>query len=217
MSLPTSSLAKLTISGMPPTSSTSTLHSRTKDHCGTSSDDSSGSEENSEDDSDTSTSRILTSPNTKLHYDTSQLSASVFSHVRAGLQSSLTFSRCSEYKEAEYFALQVSESAVVRVGAPGSKYSAVTCHCDSEPKPCRHIIFVQDQLANRTLNDQQKAKTLPLSRNGVPKETLDAYQSIKHGGSALLTELGCEVVAKHDGADSAAAARADRIDRKSVV
>lgn len=211
MSLPTSSLSKLTISGMPPTSTASIRHSHTKDHPVSSSDDSSGSEEDSGDDSDTSTSRILTSPNTKLHYDTSHLPASVFSHVRAGLKSSLTFSSCTVYTEAEYFAFQVSESAVVRVGAPGSKYSAVTCHCDSEPKPCRHIIFLQDQLANHTLNDEQKAEALPLSRNGIPREMLDAFQSIKHGYPALLTELGCKVIVKNEGAEDAAAARADRI------
>lgn len=194
MSLPTSSLSKLTISGMPPTSSTSTRHSHTKNEPVTSSDDYSGSEEDSGDDSDTSTSRtFFTSPNTKLHYDASRLSPTTSINVRRGFRAHLAFTGCSHYDEessGEYFGVQLSETVGVRVGAPGTKYAALKCSCDeSTTKPCRHIFFLQDQLAKDTFTEQQKRRTLPLTDDGLPHDMLNAFQKLKYAGPNLVHKL----------------------------
>lgn len=215
MSFPTSSLSKLTISGMPPTSCTFNRHSHSKDDPATSSDDSSGFEEDSGDDSDTSTSRILTSPNSKLHYDTSGLSPELLSQARAGLKSPLTFTKCTFHTQPsnpQYFAFQVSESAVVRVGEPGSEFSTPTCHCNSEPKPCQHTFFLLDQIAKYTLVNAQNASPLQLSEDGVPREMRDAFQKIKDGKQQLFTQLGCEISVKSsEEPEDPTAAREERI------
>lgn len=193
MSLPTSRFSDLAISGMLSTSNSTDRNTPAKDDPISSSDEYSGSEQDSADDSDTSASGILTSVNTKLRYNSSRLTPTISSRARAGLNSPFTFTACSFYHQKPsppYYGVQISETSNfhMRVGSSGSEYSALTCTC-GEQRPCRHVFFLLDQIANHTLDKEQKKTALPLTQDGVQRDVLSAFQTIKDSGDGLFEKL----------------------------
>jgi len=141
---------------------------------------------------------IIRSVHTKLRYDTSQLSPTTEGRAKAGLKEAFTLGHCSLYnpsQSSEYFAFQIFETVnfSVRIGAPDSEYRELTCHCDNDPRPCRHIFWLLDQIAEHTLTSAEKAAPLPLTKRGFSPSSLSAYHQITSAGPRLFQELDCEL------------------------
>ncbi|OBT40432.1 hypothetical protein VE00_08884 [Pseudogymnoascus sp. WSF 3629] len=218
MSSPTSGFSRLSLSRMASTRPEDGAPPPSNDDS-----DSSGSEEDSNDDSGEDSSPedapILRSAHTKLRYDTSRLTRSTTRRARAGLNEPFTLGHCSVYNPSEgseYFAFQIFETVnfSVRVGAPDSEYRSLTCHCDSDPGPCRHIFWLLDQIASHTLSSSDKSAPLPLSPRGFSRApaNADAYHHITASGPHLFQELDCDLrIAPSYTEPSPAAATAARI------
>ncbi|OBT70005.1 hypothetical protein VE03_00506 [Pseudogymnoascus sp. 23342-1-I1] len=198
MSSPTSGFSRLSLSAM----ASSRLEAGTQPSRDDSSDasDSDDSNDDSGEESGPESPPILRSSHTKLHYDTSRLTRSTTRTARAGLNEPFTLGHCSLYNPSqgsEYFAFQIFETASfsVRVGAPASEYRSLTCHCDSDPGPCRHIFWLLDQIASHTLSATDKSTPLPLSVSGFSRapDNADAYHHITASGPHLFQELDCDL------------------------
>ncbi|ELR09647.1 hypothetical protein GMDG_04138 [Pseudogymnoascus destructans 20631-21] len=197
MSSPASGFSRLSLSRMASTRPEDGATQPSNDSSDAS--DSEDSNDDSGEDSSPEDASILRSAHTKLRYDTSRLTRSTTRRARAGLNEPFTLSHCSVYNPSEgseYFAFQIFEtvSFSVRVGAPDSEYRSPTCHCDSDPGPCRHIFWLLDQIASHTLSSSDKSTPLPLSSRGFSRTpaNADAYHHITASGPHLFQELDCD-------------------------
>jgi hypothetical protein len=193
MSSPTSSFSRLSLSRMP----TTRAESRRQPPPPHSSDEDESDNDNA-DDSSPEVEAVVKSTHTKLRYDISRLSPTTEERAKAGLKEPFTLGHCAVYnpnEKTEYFAFQIFEAVnfSVRIGAPESEYRELTCHCDDDHRPCRHIFWLLDQMAQHTLTDAQKESLLTLSKNGYPLEAVDPYHQITTAGPRLFQELDCEL------------------------
>ena len=198
MSSPTSGLSRLSLSRMASTRPGAGATQPSRD-----SSDASESEDSNDDSGEDSSPEdvsVIRSAHTKLRYDTSRLTRSTTRRAQAGLNEPFTLGHCSVYNPSqgsEYFAFQIFETVnfSVRVGAPDSEYRSLTCHCDDDPGPCRHIFWLLDQIAAHTLSSTDKSSPLPLSPRGFSRASTnaDAYHHITASGPHLFQELDCDL------------------------
>ncbi|KFY85363.1 hypothetical protein V500_08482 [Pseudogymnoascus sp. VKM F-4518 (FW-2643)] len=217
MSSPTSGFSRLSLSRMASTRPEDGVTQPSRDDSDAS--DSEDSNDESGEDSSPEDISVIRSAHTKLRYDTSRLTRSTTRHAQAGLNKPFTLGHCSVYNPSqgsEYFAFQIFETVnfSVRVGAPDSEYRSLTCHCDDDPGPCRHIFWLLDQIAAHTLSASDKTSPLPLSPRGFSRAptNADAYHHITAAGPHLFQELDCDLrIAPSYVEPTPAAATASRI------
>ncbi|KAI9744704.1 MAG: hypothetical protein M1818_001629 [Claussenomyces sp. TS43310] len=136
----------------------------------------------------------------RLNYDLRELSPSTTQRVRAAWTNRFVVEIFKEFhseQRDEYFAVQITEPRKiqysVRIGSPASGYGEMQCSCKS-PKPCQHIFWLVDQIAQRSVPDSVRGSTLKFSPQGVLQGAPDAYSQIKHVGVTTLTDaLNCRL------------------------
>lgn len=119
-----------------------------------------------EDDDDEDTSTIVSSPYTKISYDISSLDLDTQSDVRqlfretpASEPPPLVLQWCQfnqDQEDNQFYAFQLHEVVPrsIRIGSLTSKYRDAKCNCMGDsPKPCKHLIYLLDQL-NRITGDK---------------------------------------------------------------
>lgn len=120
-------------------------------------------EEEEEDDDDDE--MVVRSPTTNIRYDISSLDPETQAGVRQLFRDSpaeeapeLVLQWCQsvqEQQDGQFYAFQMHEvvrtSCAVRIGSAQSRYRKPRCNCmgDSD-KPCKHLIFLLDQLTHHT-------------------------------------------------------------------
>ncbi|KAF3768909.1 hypothetical protein M406DRAFT_44074 [Cryphonectria parasitica EP155] len=166
-------------------------------------------EEDEDEDEDEDSSTTVFSPATKINYDISNLDPDTQSEVRqlfretpASEPPSLVLQWCQlnqeqGNKDSQFYAFQLHEMVPrsIRIGSPGSKYSSPRCNCmqDSD-KPCRHLIYLLDQI-NAISSDQIKdMQVQQLGPSGASTGMGQPFERISNFHLDLLSSsLHCDV------------------------
>lgn len=216
---PTSQLSRLSLERMGPTARqggkpnrSAVPRSVTKHHGSDSDDESSngsGADEDNGDDGDDDeedTRTIVSSPATRLAYDISGLDSETQSEIRqlfregpASEPPSLVLQWCQfnqEQDDSQFYAFQLHEIVPrsIRIGSPTSKYNSPRCNCMADnDKPCRHLIYLLDQLnyfsSDRLLNEP--VQKLGTDASPGPKQLFERISSFHL--NMLASNLHCDV------------------------
>lgn len=168
-------------------------------------------EEDEEDYDEDSSSTVVRSPATKISYDISGLDLDTQSEVRqlfretpASEPPSLVLEWCQlnhdqRDKDGQFYAFQLHEVEIIprsiRIGSPGSKYASPKCNCmqDSD-KPCRHLIYLLDQINSIASDPPQEEPVQRLGPSGVPVGMGQPFERISNFHLDLLSSsLHCDV------------------------
>lgn len=168
--------------------------------------DSDASMEGEEDD-DEDTRTVILSPYSKINYDISNLDQDTQSEVRqlfretpASEPPPLVLQWCQfnqDQEENQFYAFQLHEVVPrsIRIGSPTSKYHQARCNCMGEsPKPCKHLIYLLDQL-NRITGDKVLDEPVQTLRpDGSPTQMDQPFDKIATFHLGLLaSNLHCDV------------------------
>lgn len=137
--------------------------------------------EEEEDDDDDDKEMVIRSPTTNIKYDISSLDPETQAGVRQLFRESpteetpqLVLQWCQsvqEQQDGQFYAFQIHEvvrkSRAVRIGSAKSRYRKPRCNCmgDSD-KPCKHLIFLLDQLTHHTSDQALPDEPIHLGSNG---------------------------------------------------
>jgi hypothetical protein len=130
----------------------------------------------------------------RLIYDQRDLSPGALERLMAAFEGRFVVEFCSEIDHSSdrgsYFAFQLAETKAhtVRIWAPGAEQSNVECSPCNEKQPCRHVLWLLDQINKYTLTNTQKRGPLTLSRRGYPSEVPEPYTRISKVGLETLAE-----------------------------
>ncbi|KAF3358143.1 hypothetical protein VdG1_02920 [Verticillium dahliae VDG1] len=165
---------------------------------------SSDPERDSEDSSaEDETPTIVRSP-TKLTYKIDRLSDETRSTVREAFKDpprlSLQYCRLQD----DTYAFQMTEMVPrsIRIGSSESKFPTPRCSCGKQNGPCKHLLWLLDQLVKQTLYDQDPASPLTMTSKGFAEEFGDPFSSISDFHLDVLADsLRCRVVHPDSGND----------------
>ncbi|KAH7358789.1 hypothetical protein B0T11DRAFT_355376 [Plectosphaerella cucumerina] len=195
MSAPTSKFGKLSLGGMTPTTR-SRAQAQAQSHA--EDDDKSSTDIDSESDSslDDEAPSVIRSPS-RLSYRVDNLPPDAQSRVREAFKDPprLTLQYC-RLRDGVY-AFQMSELVPrsIRIGGPGSPFPSPRCSCAAASNPCKHILWLLDQLARQTLYGHDPGAPLTMKPEGYAEEVGDPYGSIASFHLDVAAEgLHCEVV-----------------------
>lgn len=204
MSVPVSSLSRLSLEEMPPTTRSrardasgpaSTTHHDDQDSCSdTDSDYSDASNFN-----DTDQPPIVRSP-TRLLYNLDQLSDMTRAAVRDVFSEppKIALQRCRRIGNTYAFQMTEIVTRSVRIRAPETPGSStrLSCSCGQEDEtPCSHLLWLLDQLLKQTLYNHDDSKPLKMTNDGYAEEMGDPFQSISDFHLDVLADgLHCPVV-----------------------
>lgn len=161
-----------------------------------------------EDEGDEDAHTVICSPATKISYDISDLDPETRSEIRQLFQDTSTASDqpqmvlqwCQlnqEQSDGQNYAFQLTENVPrsVRIGSSTSRYARPKCNCvgDSE-KPCRHLIYVLDQLDYLTSDSLLDGPVRKLSPQGHSSQLHRPFDRIsKYHLDLLASNLHCDV------------------------
>lgn len=160
-----------------------------------------------EDDDDEDTRTIVCSPATRISYDISNLDPETRSEIRqlfpytsTGDPPQMVLQWCQlnqEQHDGQNYAFQLTETVPrsVRIGSSTSRYAKPTCNCmeDSE-KPCRHLMYILDQLDYLTSNSLLDERVRSLGPQGYSSEMSQPFERIsKYHLDLLASNLHCDV------------------------
>ncbi|KAL2757141.1 hypothetical protein ACRALDRAFT_2102267 [Sodiomyces alcalophilus JCM 7366] len=155
-----------------------------------------------ESDSDSSTTEehaaaVVKSP-TKLYYNIENLSADLQARVREAFKDPprLTLQYCRLQDDVYAFQMTELVPRSIRIGAPDSKFPNPKCSCAQEGgNPCRHLLWLLDQIVDQTLGDENSGAPLTMTPAGYPPEVGDPFASITDLHLDILADgLHCELV-----------------------
>ncbi|KAB5536679.1 hypothetical protein GE09DRAFT_336665 [Coniochaeta sp. 2T2.1] len=195
---PTIGISKLSIESMPPsTRSHGEMNPPEEDVHGKLQ----GEGDDSTDEYDNSTVR---SP-TRLKYNIERLSPHTRKMVRSLWGESfeeppeISLQWCDRMLDADgnidFYAFQMHEVVPrsVRIGSPKSQYAEPQCQCGA-PKPCKHLIWLSDCIAQQALYDHDPQEPLTLNEQGYPEELGQPFRCISDMHLDVLADgLHCEV------------------------
>ena len=95
----------------------------------------------------------------------------------------------------DFYAFQMHEVVPrsVRIGSPKSQYSEPQCQCGAT-KPCKHLIWLSDCIAQQALHDHNPQEALTLNEQGYPDELGQPFRCISDMRLDVLADsLHCEV------------------------
>jgi hypothetical protein len=99
------------------------------------------------------------------------------------------------------YAFQMTElkPLSIRIGSPDSNFPVPSCSCGKGGPggsgPCKHLLWLLDQLVKQTLYDHDPSKPLTLTQEGYPEEIGDPFQGISAFRLDLLADgLHCDVI-----------------------
>ncbi|KAK2002805.1 hypothetical protein LX36DRAFT_707504 [Colletotrichum falcatum] len=172
--------------------------------------DSSSSEPDTDSDSsliDDDDPSVVRSPS-RLNYRLDRLSADARLRVREAFRDpprlSLQYCRLRD----DVYAFQMTEMVPhsIRIGAPGSPFATPRCSCRQEQQqqrngaPCRHLLWLLDQLVKQTLYEYDPASPLTMTTEGYPEEIGDPFSTISDFHLDVLADsLRCDVVTPASG------------------
>lgn len=207
MSPPTDRFKKLSLESMPPTTR---LQSRLQqveveaevDEVEDSSSSSSSSEEGSEEEPDDfdvdSEEEVMVSPS-RLKYSLDLLDdAARDSVVKATeIPSQFTLRGCQPGDQRCLFLITEPAEYTVRTGSEASGYGVPSCTCESGESPCRHILWLFDQITSQVLG--ARGSPYMLTRNGYPAELGNPYDAIADFHLDMLADsLHCDIVGQSE-------------------
>lgn len=162
-------------------------------------------EEDEDEDEDTRT--VVTSPNTMIRYDISNLDPDTQSEVRQLFREAqacdsppLVLQWCQFNKDQEdnqFYAFQLHEVVPrsIRIGSSTSKYRNARCNCMGDsPKPCKHLIYLLDQLNRITGDKSLDDPVQKLRPDGVSTQMNPPFDKVSNFHLDLLaSNLHCDV------------------------
>ncbi|KAK2057026.1 hypothetical protein LY76DRAFT_658165 [Colletotrichum caudatum] len=86
----------------------------------------------------------------------------------------------------------------IRIGAPGSPFATPRCSCCEQQQkngaPCKHLLWLLDQLVKQTLYDHDPTSPLTMTTEGYPEEIGDPFSTISDFHLNVLADgLRCDV------------------------
>ncbi|GKT48344.1 uncharacterized protein ColSpa_08525 [Colletotrichum spaethianum] len=166
-------------------------------------DDNSSSEPETDSDSslvDNDDPSVVRSPS-RLTYMVDKLSADARLRVREAFRDpprlSLQYCRLRD----DVYAFQMTELVPrsIRIGSPDSPFATPRCSCREQQQkngpPCKHLLWLLDQLVNQTLYDHDPTSPLTMTPDGYPEEIGDPFTNISGFHLDVLADgLRCDVV-----------------------
>lgn len=163
--------------------------------------------EEDDDDEEEDTRTVLCSPNTNISYDISSLDPDTQSEVRQLFRDTppseappLALQWCQFNQDQEgnrFYAFQLHELVPrsIRIGSPSSKYSKPKCYCMKDSsKPCKHLIYLLDQLNSVAGNKRLDEPVQKLGPGGAFTELDKPFEKISAFHLDLLaSSLHCNV------------------------
>lgn len=160
-----------------------------------------------DDDDDEDTRTVLSSPYSKISYDISNLDQDTQSEVRqlfretpASEPPPLVLQWCQfnqDQEDNQFYAFQLHEVVPrsIRIGSPTSKYHQARCNCMGDsPKPCKHLIYLLDQLNSITGEKVLDEPVQTLRPDGAPTQMDQPFDKIANFHLDLLaSNLHCDV------------------------
>lgn len=160
-----------------------------------------------DDDDDEDTRTVLSSPYSKISYDISNLDQDTQSEVRqlfretpASEPPPLVLQWCQfnqDQEDSQFYAFQLHEVVPrsIRIGSPTSKYHQARCNCMGDsPKPCKHLIYLLDQLNSITGDKVLDEPVQTLRPDGAPIQMDQPFEKIANFHLDLLaSNLHCDV------------------------
>ncbi|XXG93966.1 hypothetical protein Hte_000216 [Hypoxylon texense] len=194
MSPPTECFKKLSLESMPPTTR---LQSRlqhaeveVEDTDSTSSSDP-GSEPDFDIDEDED---VMVSPS-RLKYSLDLLDDETRDNVIRATEvpSQFVLRGCQGGEQRCLFLITEPVEYTVRTGSEESGYGIPSCTCESGDSPCRHVLWLFDQITNQVLGARGSPYTL--TQHGYPAELGNPYDAISDFHLDMLADsLHCDVV-----------------------
>ncbi|RGP67277.1 swim zinc finger family [Fusarium longipes] len=88
------------------------------------------------------------------------------------------------------YAFQMTEIVTrsVRIRAPENGTPNMSCSCRNDGQPCRHILWLLDQIVKETLYDQDISKPLKMNSAGYAEAIGDPFQNISEHHLDVLAE-----------------------------
>lgn len=158
----------------------------------------------SDDDSDSEgNSPVVRSP-TRLTYRIGGLQPEVQSAVRDAFEDppKITLQYCRLKDDVYAFQMTELVPRSIRIGSPNSSRPHPRCSCGKTSPPCRHVLWLMDQLSKQTLYNHDSDTPLTLTPAGYPAEIGHPFNDISNFHLDLLAEsLHCEVVDDTDSDD----------------
>ncbi|KAL2108345.1 hypothetical protein VUR80DRAFT_3947 [Thermomyces stellatus] len=131
----------------------------------------------------------------KLTYNIGDLDPETQSTVRDafGDPPDMTLQVCGQ--RGNVYAFQMTELVYqsIRIGSPDSSLPVPQCTCGAA-SPCKHVLWLMDQLAKQTLYDYDADVPLNLTSHGYPEEMGHPFENISRFHLDLLADsLHCEL------------------------
>lgn len=197
---PTTGISKLSLESMPPTTRSSKEMDPFPEEDKSDRELEGDADESAEEDNGTT----VRSP-TRLKYNIERLSPRTQKLVRSLWGDSfeeppeISLQWCDHMLDADgnidFYAFQMHEVVPrsVRIGSPKSQYSEPQCQCGAS-KPCKHLIWLSDYIAQQALCDHNPQEPLSLSEHGYPDELGKPFQYILDMHLDVLADgLHCEI------------------------
>jgi len=170
MTSPTTRLSKLSLESMPPTT-------RSQSHQ-QSSDTGRGNHDSERGDEDYD--GPVRSPTTNLFYnldnldeETEEVIRELFRQPAQEETPQIVLEWCGFSNDPDIYAFQLQEVVprTIRIGSPTSRIPQPRCNCmEEDSRPCRHVIWLMDQLAKQTVLDHDPDEELDMDGQGFPKQ-----------------------------------------------
>lgn len=160
-----------------------------------------------EDDDTDDSPTIVCSPATRISYDISDLDRETRSEIRQLFQDTsgsdppqMVLQWCQlkdEQHDGQNYAFQLTETVprYVRIGSSNSRFAQPRCNCMGDSgKPCRHLMFILDQLDYLTSDSLLNERVRKFGPQGYPTEINHLFEKISDYHLDLLaSNLHCDV------------------------
>ncbi|RBR03809.1 hypothetical protein FVER53590_00992 [Fusarium verticillioides] len=154
------------------------------------------SEFNDDDNDDDDEPSAIRSP-TKLTYLIDHLPKETQSVVRDTFKEppKIALEKCRHINDTYAFQMTELVTRSVRIRAPQDGTSNLSCSCRDDGQPCRHLIWLLDQIVKQTLYETDLSKPLRMNPAGYAEETGEVFQNISNFRLDVLAEgLHCHLV-----------------------
>ncbi|KAI0890614.1 uncharacterized protein GGS22DRAFT_15853 [Annulohypoxylon maeteangense] len=188
MSPPTERFKKLSLEGMPPVTRLQSQRLQAED---------SSSESETEPDFDFDDDGYMTSPS-NLRYSLDLLDDETRDNITRAIEvpSQFVLRGCQAGDQRCLFLITEPIEYTIRTGMEDSGYGVPSCTCESGERgesPCRHILWLFDQITSQVLSVQRGPFTL--SQHGIATELGNPYDAISDFHLDMLADsLHCDVV-----------------------
>lgn len=130
----------------------------------------------------------------KLVYTLDQLPARIRDAVRDVFMEppNIALQQCLRIDDTYAFQMTELVTRSIRIRAPESGPDSLSCTCGEREVPCRHLIWLLDQVAEQTLYDRVGGSPLTMTTAGYAQEMGDPFESIsQHHLDVLADGLHC--------------------------